>query len=231
MCIFWSHFFILSIWVFCANALFCPPSFPFFSFLSLLHNRPKRVFVLTCLPAERALREHSRELHLSETDHLPPGLPDQQWHLRRYTACYQHQSAEFDPQWVPSKTQQESVGVTACLQCEESTLFRQTITCAAYLRAGVKKPSDRAISHVTTQSRGNCRGYCSREILTQHSLTAYAQHQRLRPLVFVGAQLWDATVSVPVCLIISMHHKLGHCRGFTHKAAAVFRVKDLRDKL
>lgn len=44
----------------------------------LLHNRHKRVLIAGCLPAERAMREHGRELRLPEADQLPTGLPGQQ---------------------------------------------------------------------------------------------------------------------------------------------------------
>lgn len=54
--------------------------------------RHKWVFVREGLPVEWALREYCRELHLSETDHMSPRIPDQQWHLQRYCTPFQHQS-------------------------------------------------------------------------------------------------------------------------------------------
>lgn len=59
--------------------LFCPVALTTFSPLPilLLRNRHKRVLVAACLPAEPAMREHGRELHLPEADQLPPGLPGQ----------------------------------------------------------------------------------------------------------------------------------------------------------
>lgn len=75
----------------------------FFYNFFFLNNRHKRVFVHTCLPAERALREYSGELYLSEAHHLPPGIPDQQWHLWRYTAPYQHHRIDFPQLWMCCK--------------------------------------------------------------------------------------------------------------------------------
>ena len=60
-------------------------TFVFYSFFSY---RLKWVFVHECLPVQWALREHRRELYLSETDHLSLGIPDQQRHLWRYTTPY-----------------------------------------------------------------------------------------------------------------------------------------------
>lgn len=69
-------------------------------------SRYKRVFLGACLPAERALREHCGEFYLSEADHLSPGTPDQQWHLRRYATPSQHQSTVVLPAvitlWIPA---------------------------------------------------------------------------------------------------------------------------------
>lgn len=83
----------------CAFYGICSSFFhPVLTRLSLFSfNRHKRVFVCTRLPAEPALREYGGELRMPETDQLPPGIPDQQWHLRRYGALYRHQSS-FRPQ-------------------------------------------------------------------------------------------------------------------------------------
>lgn len=86
-------------------------------------NRRKRVFVCTRLPAEPALHEYGGELRMPETDQLPPGIPDPQWHLRRYGALYRHQSS-CRPQRVCCTYKRCK---HARSQWEESTLFSHTI--------------------------------------------------------------------------------------------------------